>query len=180
MTDKELLADWSLRSMAMVHTRHQEYVSTHRVRYIMETYIWPFLIVSIGGWFVSLPLEWYLHVSPIVRILIIGAVGAGILTYQIHQNGPVPDIIADASLMACLTMSDEDFKRLAALSMNPVEFLKSLTPMEYTFYAGILAEIATVLQLHAARLVIDKRHEALLLDRHLEIIESLTQEKDHS
>ena len=180
MTNKELVIDWSLRSIAMIKTRQQEYVKTHPIRYVVERYLLLFLLVSIGGWLILMPLGWYLNIDQTIRGVIVGLVGAGIIMYRIHNQIPEPDVIVESNLTACLTMSDNDFRQLATLAMHPDEFLSGMTGNEYRFYAGVLKEIAIVLELHAARLVIDKHYEAAIADKHIATINAWTKGKDHS
>ena len=58
LTDKEFLAVWSLMGRARVQARQREYAQAHPIRVAVERYLVPFLMVAIGGWVMTYPLEW--------------------------------------------------------------------------------------------------------------------------
>ena len=181
LTDKEFLAVWSLMGRARVQARQREYVQAHPVRVAVERYLVPFLMVAIGGWVMTYPLEWWTTIPTSSRIIGIGLVGTYILVT--HWQDDIADVetVANAHLDACLVLSDKDFARLKRIAEHPDALLSTLSEDELPLYTHALTELHVVLQLHAVRTQMARHYEQELQEIHYQLFNIFQNNtKDHS
>lgn len=181
LTDKEFLAVWSLMGRARVQARQREYVQAHPIRVAVERYLVPFLMVAIGGWVMTYPLEWWTTIPTSSRIIGIGLVGTYILVT--HWQDDIADVetVANAHLDACLVLSDKDFARLKRIAEHPDALLSTLSEDELPLYTHALTELHVVLQLHAVRTQMARHYEQELQEIHYQLFNIFQNNtKDHS
>ena len=181
LTDKEFLAVWSLMGRARVQARQREYVQAHPIRVAVERYLVPFLMVAIGGWIMTYPLEWWTTIPTSSRIIGIGLVGAYILVTQWQDDIADVETVANAHLDACLVLGDKDFARLKRIAEHPDALLSTLSEDELPLYAHALTELHVVLQLHAVRTQMARHYEQELQEIHYQLFNIFQNNtKDHS
>lgn len=181
LTDKELLAVWSLMGRARVQARQQEYAQAHPIRVAVERFIVPFLMVSLGGWFITYPLEWWTTFPTSYRIIGIGIVGAYILVTHWQDDIADMETVANAHLDACLVLSDNDFARLKRIAEHPDALLSTLPTEELLIYTHAITELQVVLQLHSVRTQMAQHYERELQEVHYELFDIFQEyKKDRS
>lgn len=185
LTDKELLAVWSLMGRARVQARQREYVQAHPIRVAVERYLVPFLMVAIGGWVMTYPLEWWTTIPTSSRIIGIGLVGAYILVTHWRDDIADMETVANAHLDACLVLGvvlgDDDFARLKRIAEHPDALLSTLPTEELLIYTHAITELQVVLQLNSVRTQMAQHHERELQESHYELFGVFQEyKKDHS